>query len=95
MSKQSKPKNSPMGEKIIKSKAKKNTVPLVNIPLVGLLRLPQILQLIPVSASTWWAGCREGRFPQPVHLSKRVTAWRGPDIQRVIDGGEYNWCKRD
>ena len=51
-----------------------------------LLRLPQVLHIIPVSASTWWAGCREGRFPQPVHLSKRVTAWRESDIQRLIAG---------
>lgn len=56
------------------------------ITMTGLLRLEQVLRLIPLSKSTWWAGCREGRFPPPVHLSKRVTAWRASDIQRVIDG---------
>jgi len=26
------------------------------------LRLPQVLERIPVSKSTWWSGIREGRF---------------------------------
>jgi len=56
------------------------------IPFEGLLRLPQVLQRIPVSASTWWAGCRDGRFPKPLHLSKRVTVWKASDIQRLIAG---------
>jgi prophage regulatory protein len=57
-----------------------------DIPMTGLLRLPQVLRLVPVSASTWWSGCKTGRFPKPLHLSRRVTAWRGADVQRVIDG---------
>lgn len=54
--------------------------------LAGLLRLPQVLDLIPVSASTWWAGVKTGKFPRPVKLSERVTAWKVKDIRRVIDG---------
>ena len=53
----------------------------------GLLRLRQVLQLIPVSSSTWWAGVRDGRYPQPVKLSKSVTAWRADDIRALIEGG--------
>ena len=56
------------------------------IPMTGLLRLEQVLRLIPLSESTWWTGCREGRFPQPIHLSKRVTVWKASDIQRLIAG---------
>lgn len=63
-----------------------NTASTSDISMKGLLRLPQVLQLIPVSASTWWAGCREGRFPKPLHISKRVTVWKASDIQRLIDG---------
>jgi predicted DNA-binding transcriptional regulator AlpA len=29
---------------------------------------------------------RSGRFPQPVKLSPRVTAWRASDIRALIDG---------
>ena len=46
----------------------------------ALLRLPEVLALIPVSKSTWWAGCKSGRFPRPVKIGSRTTAWRGSDI---------------
>ena len=49
------------------------------------MRLPQVLAEIPVSKSTWWAGVREGRFPKPVKLSKRTTAWRRTDIDNLCD----------
>jgi len=50
-----------------------------------LLRLSDVLKRIPVSASTWWSGVKEGKFPQPVKLSKRVTAWRETDIRSLMD----------
>ena len=57
-----------------------------NLPEVGFVRLPQILAVIPVCRSTWWAGVRSGRYPQPVrHLGQRITAWRVEDIRRLID----------
>lgn len=49
------------------------------------LRLPQVLQLIPVSRSGWWAGVKNGRYPTPVKLSARVTVWRMSDVQAYID----------
>ncbi|MCF0075206.1 AlpA family phage regulatory protein [Dyadobacter sp. CY261] len=48
--------------------------------LIGFLRLEQILKLIPVSESTWWRGCKSGRFPKPYKLSQRITAWKISDI---------------
>jgi len=63
------------------------------LPETGYLRLPQILgnrktgvpPLYPVSKSTWWAGVRSGRFPKPVKLSTRCTAWRVEDIRALIE----------
>lgn len=65
------------------------------IPQTGYLRLPQIIgnvkaeppipALIPVSKSTWWQGVKDGRFPKPVKLSARTTAWRVEDIRALID----------
>ena len=49
-----------------------------------LLRLPQVLDLIPVSKSTWWAGVRAGRFPQPLRLGARCTVWRQRDIEKLV-----------
>jgi prophage regulatory protein len=58
------------------------------LPHIGFLRLPAIIGrdgLIPVSKSTWWAGIKTGRFPKPVKLSERVTAWRVEDIRAFIE----------
>ena len=65
------------------------------LPETGYLRLSQIIgnrkaippipALIPVSKSTWWAGVKVGRYPQPVRtLGARITAWRVEDIRGLI-----------
>ncbi|MCE4352299.1 AlpA family phage regulatory protein, partial [Xanthomonas hortorum pv. cynarae] len=51
----------------------------------GFLRLPEVLRLYPVSKSTWWAGIRTGKYPQPVKIGERCTAWRAEDIRALID----------
>lgn len=68
------------------------------IPETGYLRLPHIIgkratktdaaipALIPVSRSTWWAGVRSGRYPQPTRaLGERITAWHVADIRALIE----------
>jgi len=56
------------------------------LPETGYLRLSEVLRLIPVGRSTWWAGVRSGRYPQPTRaLGKRITAWRAEDIRALID----------
>jgi hypothetical protein len=60
------------------------------LPERGLRRLKSIIKPdgpIPVAKSTWWAGVKSGRFPAPVKLGPRITAWRDADIQRLIDNG--------
>jgi len=59
-----------------------------DLPQTGFLRLNAILAPvgpIPVGRSTWWAGVKDGRFPKPVKLSPRVTAWRAEDIRALIE----------
>jgi len=41
--------------------------------------------MIPVSKSTWWQGVRDGRFPKPVKLGPRTTAWRLEDVLALIE----------
>ena len=60
------------------------------LPRTGLVRLKQIIGPngpIPLSASTWWEGVKNGRFPKPVKLGPRTTAWRVEDIRRLIEEG--------
>lgn len=63
------------------------------LPATGFLRLSQIVgdpkrgipAIFPVSKSTWWAGVKSGRFPKPVKLSERCTAWRVSDVIDLLD----------
>ncbi len=56
-----------------------------HLPETGFVRLPVILRVFPVGKSTWWAGVKEGRYPQPVKLGPRITAWRVEDIRALIE----------
>ena len=59
-----------------------------SFPRTGLVRLSQILAPIgpiPVSKSTWWQGVRDGRFPKPLKLGPRTTAWRVEDIRALFE----------
>ena len=55
------------------------------LPETGFIRLSNILKVIPIGKSTWWAGVKAGRFPQSVKLGKRTTAWRVEEIRNLID----------
>ena len=48
------------------------------------ISLKQVLELIPVSKSTWLRGVSVGEYPQPVKVSKRLRFWRNDDIQNLI-----------
>ena len=58
---------------------------LIKIPVEGFLRLRDVLQLIPVSKSSWWAGVKTGRYPKSVKLGPHTTAWRVEDIRLLIE----------
>lgn len=57
-----------------------------DLPATGFVRLPQILAVIPIGKSTWWAGVRSGRYPQQVRPSPfgRVAVWRVDDIRALL-----------
>ena len=48
------------------------------------ISLKQVLELIPVSKSTWLRGVSTGEYPQSVKVSKRLRFWRKDDIQNLI-----------
>jgi predicted DNA-binding transcriptional regulator AlpA len=55
-----------------------------------LLRLPEVLQQTAVSKSTWWAGVKDGKFPQPIKLGPRTTTWSSKQINALVKFG-LNW----
>jgi prophage regulatory protein len=44
------------------------------------LRQPDVLRLVPIGASTLWLWCKAGKFPAPIKLGERTTAWRASDV---------------
>jgi len=55
-----------------------------SLPETGFLRLPQVLKIVPVGKSTWWAGVKDGRYPKGQKLSPRTTAWKVEDIRKLV-----------
>ena len=54
------------------------------LPAEGFVRLPQILAVIPVGKTQFWEGIKTGKFPEPIKLGPRTTAWRVDDIRALI-----------
>lgn len=65
------------------------------LPTTGFLRLPQIIgnkkaippipAIYPISKSQLWKLVKEGKFPRPIKLGPRITAWRVEDIRQFIE----------
>ena len=55
------------------------------LPETGFVRLPQVLSVFPISRSAFWAGVKSGKYPKPVKLSPRCTAWRVEDIKKLLE----------
>ncbi|MHC1789531.1 helix-turn-helix transcriptional regulator [Solidesulfovibrio sp.] len=55
-----------------------------DISSAGFLRLPQVLKLIPISKSSWYAGIKAGRFPASVKLGPKTAVWRKEDILGLV-----------
>jgi prophage regulatory protein len=55
------------------------------LPETGFVRLPTILKIFPVGKSTFWQGVKDGRFPKPIKLGVRTTAWKVEDIRNLIE----------
>lgn len=62
------------------------------LPETGFLRIWQIVgnkktntpALIPIGRTTFLNGVKSGRYPKPVKLGERTTAWKVEDIRALI-----------
>jgi predicted DNA-binding transcriptional regulator AlpA len=55
------------------------------LPATGFVRLPLVLKVFPICQSGWYKGVAEGRFPRPIKIGKRVSAYRVEDIRALIE----------
>jgi prophage regulatory protein len=53
-----------------------------------LIRLKEVLRIVPVSASTWWNWVATSRAPAPIRLGNRCTCWRYIDVISLADHGK-------
>ena len=51
-----------------------------------LIRLTEVLKIVPVSRAGFYNGMKTGHYPEPVRLSERCVAWRLSDIQKIVEG---------
>lgn len=49
------------------------------------LRLKMVLDIIPVSRSTWYRGIKNGVYPKQVKLSHKVAAWKLSEIRQCLN----------
>lgn len=52
---------------------------------ISFVRIESILEWIPISRSSWWAGCKSGKYPKPIKIGPRTTAWRLSDINALLE----------
>lgn len=68
----------------MKSETKENLI-IGRLPETGFIRKSQLIPyLLPISNTTLWRWCKEGKFPAPVQLSTRLTVWRVEDVREWL-----------
>lgn len=50
-----------------------------------LLRIKSVSAKTEIGKSTIWLWLSQGKFPEPIKLSPRITVWRESDIDKWIE----------
>jgi predicted DNA-binding transcriptional regulator AlpA len=54
------------------------------LPATGFVRMADLVNFVPVDPATIWRWIKEKKFPAPVSLGNRTTAWRCEDVRKWI-----------
>ena len=49
-----------------------------------LLRLKQVLEIVPISRSAWYLGVASGKYPTPTKMGARTAVYKLADIKKLI-----------
>ena len=52
-----------------------------------LVRLNEVLTLLPISPASWWNGVRAGKYPSGIKLGPKTTCWRLSEITALAERG--------
>lgn len=58
-----------------------------------LLRLPEVLKIIPVSKAAFYKGIANKQYPQPIKISSRLSVWKLADIRECVGRLEREYKK--
>lgn len=53
-----------------------------DLPGSAFIKQPQILELVPISASSLWRWVKIGAFPKPLKLSDHCSVWKVADVRQ-------------
>lgn len=59
---------------------------LDQLPDSAMLAISEVLALLRISRSTWYAGIKTGRYPASVPIGPSSPRWRLGDIRKVAAG---------
>ena len=48
-------------------------------------RVSELSELLSIGKSTLWKWVKDGKFPQPIRLSARMTLWSAADIHKWLE----------
>lgn len=51
-----------------------------------LLRINDVVKKTSIGKSTIWVWVKDGKFPKPIKLSERISAWKESDIDEWVKG---------
>lgn len=51
-----------------------------------LLRLPEVLKVLPISRSLLYSRIKDGTFPKPLKFGDRISLWPESEIRDLIEG---------
>jgi len=72
-------------ENMNKEKEEKNDYKDENLKL---LRLTDVLKIVPISKACWWRGIKNGRYPKGYKIGVRITVWKKSDIDDFVNNPE-------
>lgn len=50
-----------------------------------LLRLGDVLKVIPMSKTEWYKGIKRGIYPAPIKVGRKLAFWRASSINALIE----------
>lgn len=55
------------------------------LPEIGFIRLPQVLHILGVSKTAFYAGIQSGTYPAPKKLTARTAVWNVNEIREFVE----------